>query len=100
MIELLICRGCGARLGLDLAVHQKELADVGMLEQACGRCRTVTRWGLAADYRRRERRSKDRRGDDRRREIVLAPLVGRERRAGRDRRLGPVRRSERRLPRS
>jgi hypothetical protein len=98
MIELLICRGCGARLGVELAIHQKELADVGMLEQSCARCQTTTRWGLAADYRRRDRRSTERRArDERRHEIALAPLVGRERRAGRDRRLGPIRRAERRM---
>jgi len=100
MIELLICRGCGTRLGLELAVHQKELADVGMLEQTCAHCRAVTRWGLAADYRRTERRSNDRRGDERRREIALAPLVGRERRGGRDRRFGAIRRTERRHARA
>ena len=85
---------------MDLAIHQKELADVGMLEQSCSRCAAVTRWGLAADYRKTDRRSADRRNDERRREIAIAPLVGRERRGGRDRRSGPIRRSQRRTARA
>ena len=61
MATLLICRTCGTRTQAELATNEKELANVGMLERTCARCAMDTRWGLAQDYRRVERRSVERR---------------------------------------
>jgi len=62
MPTVLICRTCGKRSGAELASNEQDLANVGMLERACGTCGQNTRWGLAQDYRLVERRGNDRRG--------------------------------------
>jgi hypothetical protein len=54
-------------------VNEQDLANVGMLERRCEKCGHVTRWGLAQDYRRKERRESDRRAG-------AAPFGGQERR--------------------
>jgi hypothetical protein len=84
MATVLICRTCGTRSGVALATNEQDLANVGMLERRCGKCGSETRWGLAQDYRR-----VDRRMGDRRRGMVAPP--GADRRMG-DRRGGPDRR--------
>ncbi len=61
MATLLICRTCGTRTQAELATNERELANVGMLERSCTPCGADTRWGLAQDYRRVERRSVERR---------------------------------------
>lgn len=94
MRQLLICRTCGTRAMDELATNQKELADVGMLERHCIQCSSDTRWGLAQDYRRAERRAADRRHTQRR--ARAGARVASERRAGSERRSGPVRATERR----
>jgi hypothetical protein len=96
MSNVIECRQCGRRYVLQMAVHQHELAQVGMLEQHCFRCGVIARWQLVAEVRHSERRVSDRRADDRRR-LMQAPLLGRERRNARERRSGPVRKGERRL---
>jgi len=98
MSTILICRSCGSRAAAELAVNQQELANVGMLELRCHRCDTATRWGLAQDYRSGERRRNDRRNGQRRTGRGLGEN-GMERRAGFERRRGPIRRSERRSSR-
>jgi hypothetical protein len=93
MAQILICRSCGARTSLDLAVNEQELANVGMLERRCTACARETTWGRAEDYRRLERRRGERRGTERRR----APATKEsERRRGLDRRIGDMRRGQRR----
>jgi hypothetical protein len=95
MSTILICRSCGSRASADLAVNQQELANVGMLELRCHHCGAATRWGLAQDYRAGERRRVDRRSAQRRTGRGL--LEGdSERRAGYERRRGPIRHAERR----
>jgi hypothetical protein len=74
MATLLICRTCGTRAQAELATNERELANVGMLERACTPCRMDTRWGLAQDYRRVERR-----GTERRSERATAPSGGERR---------------------
>lgn len=61
MSTVLVCRTCGTRADGALASNELELANVGMLERACGKCGRDTRWGLAQDYRRVERRGAERR---------------------------------------
>ena len=79
MPTILICRTCGTRKQEELATNERELANVGMLERACKACGTDTRWGLAQDYRRVERRNADRRRG-------RAPAPGGGERRGSDRR--------------
>ena len=86
MLNIIICRTCGDRAEAELATNQKELAEVGMLELRCRRCAASTRWGLAENYRRVDRRQADRRRADRRRKS----------RATADRRRGSIRKFERR----
>jgi hypothetical protein len=95
MSSILICRSCGMRAAGDLAVNQQELANVGMLELRCHHCGTVTRWGLAQDFRAGERRHLERRRSERRIGRLRADSVI-ERRTGMERRRAPVRKSERR----
>jgi hypothetical protein len=94
MAQILICRSCGARVSLDLAVNEQELANVGMLERRCTACARQTTWGLAQDYRRIERRHGERRDAERRR--AAAAKKESERRRGLDRRIGDMRRVQRR----
>jgi hypothetical protein len=61
MATLLICRTCGTRTQAELASNEQDLANVGMLERSCAPCGKGTRWGLAQDYRRVQRRAKERR---------------------------------------
>jgi hypothetical protein len=84
MATVLICRTCGTRSGVTLATNEQDLANVGMLERRCGKCGNETRWGLAQDYRRVERR-----GGDRRRMMVAPP--------GMERRQNDRRTTERRM---
>ena len=63
MPTLLICRTCGTRAQSELATNERDLANVGMLERACTACGMDTRWGLAQDYRRVERRGTERRSE-------------------------------------
>lgn len=93
--SVLICRNCGVRTGADLAVNEHELANVGMLERHCAGCARETTWGLAEDYRHHERRLSERRRSQRRTAQLGPPAAG-ERRRGRDRRLGAVRKAQRR----
>jgi len=93
--SILICRTCGGRQPSTLAVNEQELAAVGMLERSCAKCGTNAKWGLAEDYRKRERRTGERRRADRRRGAQAAPPA-RERRRARERRMGPIRKVERR----
>jgi hypothetical protein len=95
MPQILICRGCGARTTAVLAVNEQELANVGMLERHCSACARNTTWGRAEDYRRRERRAKERRASERRGRRAPAPS-GREQRRGVDRRIGDMRKGQRR----
>ena len=96
MSSILVCRNCGARsAALDLAVNQQELANVGMLERRCTRCARETPWGLAEDYRRKDRRASERRSTQRRAK-TQAPPAQSDRRRGQDRRLGDLRRTQRR----
>lgn len=62
MAALLICRTCGTRAQAELAMNEQDLANVGMLERPCAPCGKDSRWGLAQDYRRVQRRNSDRRG--------------------------------------
>jgi hypothetical protein len=73
MATVLICRTCGTRVGGTLATNEQDLANVGMLERSCVKCSSVTRWGLAQDYRMVERRATDRRNQQ-------LPFSGPERR--------------------
>jgi hypothetical protein len=85
MATVLICRTCGTRSGAVLATNEQDLANVGMLERRCGKCGGDTRWGLAQDYRRVERRL-----GDRRKAMLVPPGVERrhtDRRTGSDRRM-------------
>ena len=66
MDTVLICRSCASRTAAELALNEKDLANVGMLERHCVSCGTVTKWGLAQDYRRIERRRMERRRGERR----------------------------------
>jgi hypothetical protein len=93
MSQVLICRSCGARAATVLAVNEQELANVGMLERRCNTCAQETTWGLAQDYRRRDRRAVERRAGERRRARAAATA---ERRRGVDRRIGEMRRGQRR----
>ena len=95
MGHVLICRSCGARLTLDLAINEQELANVGMLERRCGPCARDTIWGLAQDYRKVNRRHGERRGVVRR-ALSAAPPPSGERRHVLDRRIGDMRRGQRR----
>jgi hypothetical protein len=61
MPTILVCRTCGNRNAAELAENQRELASVGMLEQACDACGKATFWVLAENVRRKERRGTDRR---------------------------------------
>ncbi|MBI1749550.1 MAG: hypothetical protein HY234_04230 [Acidobacteria bacterium] len=61
MPTLLICRNCGTRTQAELASNEQDLVNVGMLERSCPPCGKDTRWGLAQDYRRVERRNVERR---------------------------------------
>ncbi len=79
MAILLICRTCGNRAQAELATNERELANVGMLERSCTPCAKDTRWGLAQDYRRVERRGTERRS-------VRAPAPGGGERRGSERR--------------
>ena len=90
MVNIIICRTCGDKAEAELANNQKELADVGMLELRCRRCGIISRWGLAENYRRVDRRTADRRRSAERR---------RQPRASADRRRGSIRRFERRTAR-
>ena len=94
MSQILICRSCGARATAVLAVNEQELANVGMLERPCNACGRDTTWGLAQDYRRRDRRVRERRADERR--GLRAALPSSERRRGVDRRIGDMRKGQRR----
>ena len=93
MSQILICRSCGARATAVLAVNEQELANVGMLERPCSACARVTTWGLAQDYRRIDRRTGERRADERRRARAAASA---EHRRGVDRRIGDMRKGQRR----
>ncbi len=95
MTSILICSNCGARLPTQLAVNEQELANVGMLERRCERCHKTTRWGLAQDYRRLDRRAGERRHGERRSAPGALPPAG-ERRMTTDRRFGDMRRTARR----
>jgi hypothetical protein len=95
--NIIECRGCGRRHALHLAAHQMELAQVGMLEQHCFGCARISLWQLVAARRRDERRRDERRRLERRQYLMQAPLLGRERRGGKERRLGPIRKVERRM---
>ena len=95
MAQILICRNCGARIHADLASNEQELANVGMLERHCAPCGRDTTWGLAQDYRKVERRRGERRAVERRRMAAAAPH-GSDRREVRDRRIGDMRRGQRR----
>jgi len=94
MSQILICRSCGARATAVLAVNEQELANVGMLERPCNACARETTWGLAQDYRRRDRRVRERRADERRRRRAAA--LTSERRRGVERRIGDMRKVQRR----
>jgi len=94
MSQILICRSCGARAAAVLAVNEQELANVGMLERQCGACARETTWGLAQDYRRRDRRVGERRAVERRRARAAGPSG--ERRRGVERRIGDMRSTQRR----
>lgn len=94
--QLIECHSCGRRQPIHLAVNQVELAQVGMLELPCLGCAKLARWQLVATRRRDERRSNERRAHERRLQMMPAPLLARERRGGRERRTGPVRKVRRR----
>ena len=94
--QLIECHSCGRRQPIHLAVNQVELAQVGMLEMPCLECAKVARWQLVATRRRDERRLDERRAQERRLQMMPAPLLGRERRGGKERRKGPVRKARRR----
>jgi hypothetical protein len=79
MATLLICRTCGARTQAELASNEQDLVNVGMLERSCAPCGKATRWGLAQDYRRVQRRSTERRN-------MRAPAPGSGERRGNERR--------------
>lgn len=96
--QLLECRGCGRRQPIHLAAHQVELAQVGMLEVHCFGCGKIARFQLVAARRATDRRMMDRRNVERRMQMMPAPLLGRERRGGKERRTGPIRKTERRSP--
>lgn len=98
MTSVLICSKCGSRAAVALAANEQELAKVGMLERQCERCRQTTRWGLAEDYRRIDRRVGERRRGERR-SGRPAPPAG-ERRMGTERRYGEMRRTQRRKGRT
>jgi hypothetical protein len=85
MSTVLICRTCGTRTGSQLATNELELVNVGMLERACDKCGRDTRWGLAQDYRRVQRRATERRA-------TLLPHAGPDRRHD-NRRTGAERRT-------
>ena len=93
---VLICRTCGARLTVTLAVNEQELANVGMLERRCTACARDTTWGLLEDYRKRERRAGERRAVQRRARHASPPSSASERRRTSDRRVGDMRRLQRR----
>ncbi len=94
--HILECRGCGRRQPIHLAAHQIELAQVGMLEVHCFGCGKIARFQLVAARRANDRRALERRGAERRMQMMPAPLLGRERRGGKERRTGPIRKPERR----
>ena len=79
MATLLICRTCGTRTQAELASNEQELANVGMLERSCAPCGKGTRWGLAQDYRRVQRRATERRS-------MRAAVPGGSERRGNERR--------------
>lgn len=93
MPTILVCRTCESRADAELAENQRELAAVGMLEQACEQCGKPTFWVLAERSRRSERRQADRRTDDRRQHKVP---VAAEHRSGVERRQKVLRSKERR----
>lgn len=95
MGQIVICRSCGARISVEMAVNEQELANVGMLERRCERCARQTTWGLAQDYRNKDRRRGERRDTQRRKAAVPSPSDA-ERRRGLDRRIGDMRRGQRR----
>jgi hypothetical protein len=87
MPSLILCTACGARTSAELAPNERDLVTVGMLERRCSRCSADTRWGLAEDYRRGERRQMERRRG-------IGRWTGAERRKG-ERRSGGDRRGSR-----
>jgi len=95
--QLVECRSCGRRQPIHLAANQVELSQVGMLEVHCFGCGKMARWQMVATRRRDDRRAAERRALERRLQMMPAPLLGKERRA-KNRRNGPVRKSERRGP--
>lgn len=96
MESVLICRTCGTRATMELATNEQELANVGMLERRCGRCGAVTTWGHVQDYRHRERRTADRRRSERRGGAPHTAHPGGERRSRGERRVGRIRKAQRR----
>ena len=90
------CRSCGRRQPIHLAANQVELAQVGMLQVHCFGCGKMANWQLVATRRANDRRAQDRRTVERRISLLVAPLLGRERRGGKERRGGPIRKQERR----
>lgn len=64
--QVLICRRCGRRDVMEMAANQIELANAGMLERQCPGCGAESKWGLAQDYRKQDRRAKARRRGERR----------------------------------
>lgn len=79
MATLLICRTCGTRTQAELASNERDLVNVGMLERSCTPCGKDTRWGLAQDYRRVQRRATERRN-------MRAAAPGGSERRGKERR--------------
>lgn len=67
-----------------------------MLEQHCFGCAKISLWQLVATRRRDDRRCEERRQVERRQYLMHAPLLGRERRASKERRHGPIRKAKRR----
>ena len=61
MATAVVCRNCGFQERVELTGQEKDLVTVGMLERRCTGCARGTRWGLAHDARRRDRRVSEQR---------------------------------------
>ena len=66
MATAVVCRNCGFQERVELTGEEKDLVTVGMLERRCTGCDRGTRWGLAHDARRNERRISEKRHADQR----------------------------------
>jgi len=61
MATEIVCRNCGYLETVEVPVDQQDVLTVGMYERRCPGCNRETRWGRKQDFRRKERRSRDRR---------------------------------------